>query len=79
MSDFELLCERHATSKIGNADDLRTVSSFGFRGEALASVSYVATLTVVSKTKECDFAYKAVFSDGNIMPNEDGERAPEPI
>ena len=49
--DVELAFERHATSKIRNADDLDTVKSMGFRGEALASIAAIANVELVSKTE----------------------------
>ena len=70
-TDFPLLCERFATSKISNFSDLRRISSFGFRGEALASISYVAKVTVTSKVKSSELAYTADFGNG-VMINEDG-------
>ncbi|MDD6213199.1 MAG: DNA mismatch repair endonuclease MutL [Clostridiales bacterium] len=50
--DIPLAFLQHATSKIKSAEDLLTVSSLGFRGEALSSIASVAQVEVITKTKE---------------------------
>ena len=64
--DFTLLCERFATSKISKYEDLEDIHSFGFRGEALASLALVSNLTVSSKRKEQHMGYKANYVNGKL-------------
>ena len=65
--DLEIAFERHATSKIRSADDLNTVTSMGFRGEALASIVAIARVEMVSKTAEQENGYKVVVEGGKIL------------
>mgnify|MGYP000317765979 FL=1 len=69
--DLEIAFERHATSKIRNASDLDTVTSMGFRGEALASIAAIANVELISKTKEQDVGYKIVVEAGNVLEKEE--------
>ncbi len=64
--DLELAFERHATSKIRQADDLNEVKSMGFRGEALASIAAVAKVEMISKTENADIGNKIVVEGGDV-------------
>jgi len=73
QGDLTLALKRHATSKIRDIDDLYKVTSLGFRGEALPSISSVSRLTLTSRVKESKSGW-CVSSDGR-----DEIRVPTPI
>ena len=65
--DMEIAFERHATSKIRHADDLSTVTTMGFRGEALASIAAIARVEMMSKKADSDVGYKIVIEGGKVL------------
>ena len=65
--DLLLCIERHATSKISCAEDLFSISSFGFRGEALSSISAVSRLTIASMQSDSDIGYCIETEAGKVL------------
>lgn len=68
--DLETAFLRHATSKIRTEDDLNTIVTLGFRGEALASIAAVSKVEMISKTKENDIGAKILIEGGKILSKE---------
>ena len=68
--DIPLSLERHATSKIRKVEDLENTYSMGFRGEALASISSISTLTMMTKTKN-ENGTKVIAEAGEIVSVEE--------
>ena len=65
--DAKLSLIRHATSKITQADDLFNIHSLGFRGEALASIAAVSTLTIATAHADVSEGYSVTIQGGAIL------------
>ena len=73
-TDARLCFERHATSKINKAEDLFSIRTMGFRGEALASIAAVAQVELMTRRKDDEFGTK-ILIEGSVVK----EQLPKPM
>jgi DNA mismatch repair protein MutL len=70
-TDARMSFERHATSKINKANDLFSIKSMGFRGEAMASMAAIAHIELKSKKTEQELGTHIIIEGGKVKKQED--------
>lgn len=70
--DAILAFQRHATSKLSSADDLSSLATLGFRGEALPSIASISRFTCYTRTKDAATGTKVEVKEGNVLATETG-------
>lgn len=70
--DIMLAFSKHATSKIENSNDLYSIKTLGFRGEALASIISIAKVTCTTRTKDFDNGFKVECADSEVKKSQTG-------
>lgn len=68
--DLRMSIERHATSKIQTAEDLFHIQSYGFRGEALASIVSVSRVEMVSRTQQQQIGSRLILEGAQVISQE---------
>ncbi len=74
--EMHLAVERHTTSKISREEDLLSITTLGFRGEALAAICAVSRVRIVSRPRESDEAYELLLEGGKLVGEGPTARAP---
>ena len=69
-ADARLAFDKHATSKITSLDDIYRLSTFGFRGEALASIAAVSQVELTTRTADDELGVKIVVEGGKFVSQE---------
>lgn len=69
-TDVRMAFERHATSKINRIDDLHSIKTFGFRGEALASISAVSSVETLTKRAKDELGSKVIIEGSELKMHE---------
>uniref|UniRef100_A0A0K0F931 DNA_mis_repair domain-containing protein n=1 Tax=Strongyloides venezuelensis TaxID=75913 RepID=A0A0K0F931_STRVS len=64
--DLKIVAERFTTSKLRSTNDFKKMQTYGFRGEALASISCISNLSITSRTKDSNVAYNATYVSGKL-------------
>lgn len=64
--DLVMCVKRHATSKIRSASDIDAITTMGFRGEALAALSAVTELRIISKTEDAEYGHMLTVEYGEV-------------
>lgn len=70
-SDIRMAFERHATSKISREQDLSSIATLGFRGEALASIAAVSRVTLITRVSQRESGLKVINEGGRIISVEE--------
>jgi len=75
-AEARLALQRHATSKITSLEDLESIQSFGFRGEALPSIAAVSKLTLTTRSADEDSGWEIILEGGEIQSEKPVAREP---